>query len=123
MNRLELPGVRFRPAFFEPTFHKHAKIGCGGCQIHVTDRAAFSPCAAAAALLLECYRADAARFEWRQPPYEYEATKMPIDILAGSPALRQQVEGQMPLEDIVESWESGLSEFEVIRGEFLRYPA
>src|SRR4029077_18340029 len=25
MNRLELAGARFRPAFFEPTFHKHAK--------------------------------------------------------------------------------------------------
>src|SRR5678809_1538823 len=39
MNRLELPGVYFRPAVFEPTFQKHAKQPCGGCQIHVTDRA------------------------------------------------------------------------------------
>src|SRR4051794_25016923 len=36
LNRLALPGVRFRPAIFEPTFHKHAKSCCGGCQIHVT---------------------------------------------------------------------------------------
>ena len=32
-------GVRFRPAVFEPTFHKHAGTSCGGCQIHVLDRA------------------------------------------------------------------------------------
>ena len=25
MNGRSLPGVRFRPVFFEPTFHKHAK--------------------------------------------------------------------------------------------------
>ena len=41
MNRIELPGVHFRPALFEPTFHKHAKTSCGGCQIHVLDRQLF----------------------------------------------------------------------------------
>jgi uncharacterized protein YbbC (DUF1343 family) len=34
----ELPGVHFRPVVFEPTFQKHAKRACGGCQIHVLDR-------------------------------------------------------------------------------------
>ncbi len=34
----ELPGVHFRPVVFEPTFQKHAKQACGGCQIHVLDR-------------------------------------------------------------------------------------
>ena len=58
-------------------------------------RARSARCAAAAALLLECFRANPAQFEWRLPPYEYETTKMPIDILAGSPALRQQIEGQL----------------------------
>ncbi len=43
MNDLGLPGAFFRPAVFEPTFQKHAKQPCGGCQIHVTDRTAFKP--------------------------------------------------------------------------------
>src|SRR5262249_2412129 len=43
MNALKLPGVFFRPAVFEPTFQKHAKHACGGCQIHVTDRQQFQP--------------------------------------------------------------------------------
>jgi uncharacterized protein YbbC (DUF1343 family) len=123
LNARRLEGAVFRPAVFEPTFQKHAKTACGGCQVHVTDRDTFSPCAVAAALLLECYRADPARFEWRQPPYEYETVKMPIDILSGSPALRQQIEGQMPLEDIVESWEPGVAGFEDVRREFLLYPS
>ena len=46
---------------------------------------------------------------------------MPIDILAGSSALRQQIESQMPFEDIIESWEPGLTEFEEIRAKFLLY--
>ena len=70
MNARHLDGAHFRPAVFEPTFQKHARTPCGGCQIHVLDRSAFSPCATAAALLLECYRTDPARFEWRQPPYD-----------------------------------------------------
>ena len=37
-ERARLPGVHFRPAFFEPTFQKHARQTCGGCQLHVTDR-------------------------------------------------------------------------------------
>src|SRR6185503_7011704 len=36
MNQLGLPGVYFQPAVFEPTFQKHAKQPCAGCQIHVT---------------------------------------------------------------------------------------
>jgi uncharacterized protein YbbC (DUF1343 family) len=121
MNARGLESVYFRPAVFEPTFQKHAGTTCGGCQIHVLNRAAFNPCATAVALLLECYREDPAQFEWRPPPYEYEHTRMPIDILAGTPALRQQIEGQIPLEDIVDSWEPGLAEFEEIRAEFLLY--
>jgi uncharacterized protein YbbC (DUF1343 family) len=121
LNARGLDGARFRPTVFEPTFQKHARTPCGGCQIHVLDRTVFAPCATAAALLLECYRQDPAQFEWRQPPYEYEHTKMPIDILAGSSALREQVEAQMPLEDIVESWEPGLVDFEDMRRESLLY--
>jgi len=121
LNARGLDGARFRPTVFEPTFQKHARTPCGGCQIHVLDRTVFAPCATAAALLLECYRQDPAQFEWRQPPYEYEHSKMPIDILAGSSALREQVEAQMPLEDIVESWEPGLVDFEDMRRESLLY--
>lgn len=121
MNARRLAGVHFRPAVFEPTFQKHAKTTCGGCQIHVRDRSAFRPCAVAGALLLEFYAADPERFAWRQPPYEYEHDKLPIDILAGSPALRLQVEGQRPVEEITASWREGESAFAKLREQYLRY--
>src|SRR3954465_749301 len=53
MNRRRLPGVFFRPAFFEPTFHKHARETCGGCQVHVTDRSTFQPVRVAVELIAE----------------------------------------------------------------------
>ena len=46
---------------------------------------------------------------------------MPIDILAGSPALRKQIEEQAPLEDIVASWRPGVAEFDEIRRNYLLY--
>jgi uncharacterized protein YbbC (DUF1343 family) len=121
MNGRNLPGVHFRPAVFEPTFQKHAKSPCGGCQLHVTDRRTFRPCAAAAALISEFRRQDPDRFEWRQPPYEYEHDKLPIDILAGSPDLRMQVENDAPLEAIVDSWREETSAFQDLRQSFLLY--
>ena len=51
MNALDLPGVYFRPAVFEPTFQKHAQRACGGCQIHVTDRLTFRPVITGVALI------------------------------------------------------------------------
>jgi uncharacterized protein YbbC (DUF1343 family) len=121
MNKLELAGVHFRGATFKPTFQKHARETCGGCQIHVTSRAEFLPVKVGMSLLRECFGLAPDRFKWREPPYEYEHDKIPIDILAGSPALRQQIESQVPLEEIVASWRAGVAEFAEIRRRYLLY--
>jgi uncharacterized protein YbbC (DUF1343 family) len=122
MNRLGLPGVCFRPAVFEPTFQKHAKHACGGCQIHVTDRTAFRPVKTGVALIEMFRRAAPERFAWRQPPYEYEHDKMPFDILAGSDRLRQQIEAGEDAEAIARSWREDEEEFRGIREKYLMYP-
>ena len=121
MNALELPGVFFRPAVFEPTFQKHARQACGGCQIHVTDRAAFKPVLTGAALIQMFLRLDPQQFAWRQPPYEYEHEKLPIDILAGSDVLRRQIESDMPPREIADSWRADEDEFRRLRQPFLLY--
>lgn len=121
LNAAGLKGVHFRPAIFEPTFQKHARTSCGGCQIHVTARTEFEPVKAGVALMRECYALDPARFLWRPPPYEYEPDKMPIDILAGSAELREQIEAQVPLEDIAAGWRSGEAEFAATIRPYLLY--
>jgi uncharacterized protein YbbC (DUF1343 family) len=87
----------------------------------VSDRNVFEPVQAGVALLRECFGSGPDKFEWRDPPYEYEHEKMPIDILAGSPLLRRQVEAQVPLAEIVESWDEGEAEFQEIRQAYLLY--
>jgi uncharacterized protein YbbC (DUF1343 family) len=121
MNRVGLPGAIFRPVVFEPTFQKHARTACGGCQMHVIDRPAFRPVETGVALLAAFRAADPDRFRWRDPPYEYEADKMPIDILAGSSELREQVEGGVSARDIARSWETPVGAFSKTRERFLLY--
>ena len=91
MARLQLPGLILRPLHFTPTFHKYAGRLCGGVQVHVTDRRAFAPVLTYLAILTEVHALWPEHFAWKQPPYEYEREKLPIDILAGTSALREAV--------------------------------
>ena len=121
MNALGLAGVFFRPAVFEPTFQKHAKTACAGCQMHVLDRRAFKPVEAGVALIAAFRAAGPGQFAWRQPPYEYEHTKMPIDILAGSSELREQIEAGVDARDIARSWTASVGAFNKTRDRYLLY--
>jgi uncharacterized protein YbbC (DUF1343 family) len=121
LNGARLPGVVFRPVTFEPTFHKHAGSACGGCQVHVTDRAAYPAVAAGVHVLAAFRRADPSAFAWRPPPYEYEATLAPIDILFGSPALRTGLEAGADPAAIVAAWADRVRAFEPVRARFLLY--
>ncbi len=121
LNRRRLPGAFFRPAVFEPTFHKHARQSCGGCQIHVLDREAFRPVLTGVALVTAFRAANPDGFRWREPPYQYELQKLPFDILAGSPTLREQIEAEATLEDIARSWEPAVDDFAALRRQYLLY--
>ncbi|MEO7270527.1 MAG: DUF1343 domain-containing protein [Vicinamibacterales bacterium] len=121
MNQKGLPGVHFRAAFFEPTFQKHARETCGGCQIHVTDRIAFEPVRTAVELIAEFQREDPQRYAWRQPPYEYEHDKEPIDILFGSDQLRTTVDSGGDVSALVASWSADQEAFRRLRQPFLMY--
>ena len=121
LNAHGLPGVTFRAVMFEPTFQKHHGVPCGGCQVHVTDRSAFTPVVTGVALIEELRRADPARFAWRPPPYEYEHRLMPIEILAGSSALRERIEAGASAESVAQSWGADEEAFRAARAPFLLY--
>jgi uncharacterized protein YbbC (DUF1343 family) len=100
LNALDLPGVRYRPVVFEPTFDKHAGTACGGCAVHVLDRDAYEPVLSGIAVLQAVKRLYPDAFEWKQPPFEYDETHMPIDILAGTNWVREAVDAFTPLMEI-----------------------
>jgi len=100
-----LPGVRWRPLVFQPTFHKFAGETCGGVQLHVTDRAAFRPVRTGCEVLAALRAAGGERFRWREEPYEFVSDRRAIDLLAGGPALREAVDAGRPVEDVCAQWE------------------
>jgi uncharacterized protein YbbC (DUF1343 family) len=121
MNARTLPGVHFRPVFFEPTFQKHAKQTCGGCQVHVLDRQRFRPVRTAVELIAEFRRQAPDRFAWREPPYEYEHEKQPIDILFGSDSLRQTIDSGKDVGALVAGWKTEEESFRQLRQKYLLY--
>jgi uncharacterized protein YbbC (DUF1343 family) len=121
MNARKLPGVHFRPVFFEPTFQKHAKQTCGGCQVHVLDRQRFRPVRTAVELIAEFRKQAPDRFAWREPPYEYEHEKQPIDILFGSDSLRQTIDAGKDVGAFVAGWKTEEESFRQLRQKYLLY--
>jgi uncharacterized protein YbbC (DUF1343 family) len=85
LNALNLPGVHFREAAFEPMFQKHCGETCRGAQIHVTDRDAFLPWKTGIEIIRLARNENPDAFAWKPLPYEYEKEKLPIEILCGGP--------------------------------------
>jgi uncharacterized protein YbbC (DUF1343 family) len=121
MEREEIPGVTFRPAFFTPTFQKHAGQLCGGVQVHVGDRRRFPAFLAYLLLVHHARRQDPAAFAWRQPPYEYELVKLPFDILCGTDEVRLRLEQGRSPRRFAETWAEEQRAFTRRRRPFLLY--
>ncbi len=121
LREFRLPGVVFRPLYFEPTFQKHAKTVCGGAQVHVTDRNVFLPFKTGVAVLKAIHNTYPRDFAWKKPPYEYEEVKPPIDILSGTDRLRKDIESWKGLDDIQKWWRKETKGFEKIRKKYLLY--
>jgi uncharacterized protein YbbC (DUF1343 family) len=91
-----IAGCALRDMWFQPTFHKHVGALCAGVFIHAEgpayDPAAFRPWRLQA-LGFKAIRALYPGYElWRDFPYEYAFGKLPIDVINGSPLLREWVD-------------------------------
>ena len=117
----ELPGVHFRPVRFRPTFHKFANEECGGVMQHVTDRDTYLPWRSGIAILNQTRRLWPGEFAWRTPPYEYELVRLPIDILAGSPDVREGIEAGRTTAEIADAGDAEGADFMPVRDAFLLY--
>jgi len=121
LNALALPGVRFRPVYFEPTFQKWAGVMCGGVQIHVTDRGAFESYLTGIMIIAIIRSMYEGLFEWRQPPYEYEERRLPIEILCGGRTIPDLIERAAAPDEIRGSWRADLAVFLKNRSPYLLY--
>ncbi len=121
LDRARLPGVAFRPAAFEPAFHKWKGRLCHGVQVHVTDTDRFRPFLTYLAIISEARRQAPRRFAWRRPPYEFERRRWPLDLLCGGAGIRRSIERGVPLGRLEASWQPALARFRRARAPYLLY--
>lgn len=91
-----MQGSIIRPCYFEPTFHKHHKKLCQGFQMHVDhpsyNHHQFKPYRLVS-LFFKALRLEYSDYSiWRKFDYEYESDRLAIDLINGSPLLREWVD-------------------------------
>jgi len=121
MNGLKIPGVYYRPIFFQPTYQKHKDANCGGVQIHVTNRKTYNAFRSGLYLLERIATLYPNDFQWKKPPYEYEFERMPIDLIAGTAQIREAIDQGRGVKEFDKECTRQLKEFAKLRKPFLMY--
>ncbi|SME87877.1 exo-beta-N-acetylmuramidase NamZ family protein [Pseudobacteriovorax antillogorgiicola] len=76
-------GVYLRPADFQPTSQKWAGTPCSGLQIHVLDPLHIDTFRLGLSLVKAAIDVGGDKFQWSQPPYEYDYSNLPINLILG----------------------------------------
>lgn len=111
-NAEEPRGVRFREAYFAPTFSKFQGKTVGGVQLHVHDRESFDPVRTGIALLVTAKRTWSG-FAWREDNW--------IDKLTGSTSVRTLIDAGADTDEVVGAWRGELATFRATRERYLQY--
>jgi uncharacterized protein YbbC (DUF1343 family) len=112
LNALALPGVRFREAWFTPSFSKFQGELCGGCQVHVTDRSAFRSVAAVLHIV---------RTVREMYPDKFAFHASYFDKVMGTASVRQALEAGTDVGAILAGMQPGLEAFAALRQPYLLY--
>lgn len=111
-NAEELRGVRFREAYFAPTFNKFQGRTVGGVHLHVHDRESFDPVRTGIALLVTAKRSWSG-FAWREDNW--------IDKLTGSTSVRTLIDAGADTDEVAGAWQTDLAAFRTTRERYLQY--
>jgi uncharacterized protein YbbC (DUF1343 family) len=114
LNDLGLTGVRFREAYFTPTFSKHVGVACAGVQVHIADPHRLDAIRVATHMLV-ALRDRYDDFDWRGDGGRW------IDLLTGSARFRSQFEAGAKAETIIGAWRDELAAFDRARRPYLLY--
>ncbi len=117
MDKRNLPGCGFRPAYFTPTFSKHYGAVCGGVQIHILDREKTRPAVLGIHLLDVIRSLDPQAFAWRQS----SDGGYFIDLLLGSDQPRRMFDQGAGADEIVAQWAAERASFAERRQPYLLY--
>jgi len=112
LNELNLKGVRFREAWFSPTFSKYKGESCGGAQIHVLDRGEYRPFETSLHII---------KIVMDMYPHHFRFHQEYFDNIMGTSKIREALEEGEDVKEIVKSYAQQLSSFSELRKSYLLY--
>ncbi len=113
LEGIAFAGERFVPRQNQPgAVPKQNGVECGGIRLTVTERDRYRPVETGVAMLWAFRASHPREFQWRTAS---------IDRLAGTPALREQLEAGRDPGDIVAAWADQVARFRAIRSKYLLY--
>jgi uncharacterized protein YbbC (DUF1343 family) len=117
LNKAGLPGVRFREAYFTPTFSKYKDQAVGGVQVHVENPEAFDPILTGLTIIEKTKKLYPDKFAWRESREPYW-----MDKLTGTDRIRKWIDEGVPAREITARWKEELNNFKALRDKYLLYP-
>lgn len=118
LNALQLPGVRFRAAYFTPTFSKHSGELSGGIQMHLTNAYTFDPVVTGLTAVKTIHDMYPDDFQFRAEDGNGISF---FDNLVGNGWIREEITKGTSIEEIVDRWQEDLQDFNTIRSQYLLY--
>ena len=120
LKKLGLPGLAFRPVNFQPTFHKWAGEICQGLELFPLDKS-FRPYQTGLSLLQIILELYPDRLKLKEPPYEYEYERRPLDLILGRADLYCRLAAGTTAEELAREWAADLAAFQAERLDILLY--
>ncbi len=121
ISTFSINGCYLQEFYFKPMFHKWTNRTCNGFFIHILNPHLFEPYFTTLTLLHTIIKLHSSQFKWKKPPYEYEYTQMPIDILIGNKTIRSYLETGMSVSILKEEWASELYSYTQLKENYHLY--
>lgn len=121
LQGLALPGVRFRPVHFVPTWDKHQGVPCAGAFLHVEDPRRFASVRTGLAAVVAAWRLAPEGARWRSEAYEFVEGIPAFDLLCGTEAVREAIESGAEFEEIARRLDGAAPAFLERRAPYLLY--
>lgn len=121
LEQLELKDVSFMPVFFKPEFSKFAGELCKGIMVIPKNVHTFRSFEVYYELIRWVNRMYPEQFKWKQPPYEFEYKRLPIDMIGGSELIRHAITRDVPFVELNIEIERQIEEYASEIDHFLLY--